>query len=364
MSDSDRDPPRLDDERIQLLLDSYLAGDLPDADVAAIREWLAAQPGRLELLEDLRTIREVARAGKEHRSADDAWKSLLPILQLELTTHPRPDRGSSVRPLLRGLPSAASRISTRWRIAAAVLVVVGASSLATAMLMPHRSAAVSRAPSAPRHYATARGQRTEVRLADGSRVWLGPQTRLVAQAFTDATRDVQLDGEAYFDVAHDERSFTVRVHNATVQDLGTRFAIRAYALDTLVRVVVTQGKVRLSSDSSAESPGTLLRAGTVARVNTVGEISVQQHADTSRYLDFMEGQIVFEGTPLRDAVRELERWYDIHIQLAEPRMGDRRITATIADQALPDLLEQLGIALSVRVSRSGDFVVLSDKPTP
>jgi ferric-dicitrate binding protein FerR (iron transport regulator) len=134
-------------------------------------------------------------------------------------------------------------------------------------------------------------------------------------------------------------------------------------VDTLVRVVVTHGQVRVTPDSAAESSGTLLDPRMIARVNSAGAIAVETNADTSRYVAFRKGQIVFVGTPLSDVAQDLERWYDIRIQLADARMGDRRVTATIADQTLPDLLDQLRIALNVRVSRFGQLVVLSDKPS-
>jgi ferric-dicitrate binding protein FerR (iron transport regulator) len=149
-----------------------------------------------------------------------------------------------------------------------------------------------------------------------------------------------------------------------VKDVGTRFAVRAYAVDTLVRVVVTHGQVRVTPDFAADSSSALLDPRMVARVNSAGAIAVERNVDTTRYVAFKRGQIVFVGTPLRDVARELERWYDIQIRLADPAMGSRRVTATIADQTLPDLLDQLRVALNVRVVRDGQFVVLSDKQSP
>jgi transmembrane sensor len=368
MSAWDREPPLSEEERFWVLLDSYLAGDARSADVNIVREWLSADPKRAELVEDFRRIREVATAGKKHRSAEEAWRRLLPALQLEVSGPPR-SREGLVNPRLRLDDSSRSNhhLRARWRFSAAVvLAAIGVSSVVTSSLDSRRSAAPPRMPSdSVRSFSTSRGQRAEIRLADGSRVSLAPQSRLVVLPSGDHARDVHLDGEAYFDVVHDERRpFTVRVRNTIVRDVGTRFAVRAYAIDTLVQVVVTQGHVRVRPDSAAESSGTLLDPRMVARVSSAGAISVQATADTSRYLGFTKGQIVFVGRPLRDVVRELERWYDIKIRLADPKMGDRRITATIADQTLPDLLAQLSIALNVRASRTGQFIVLSDRPKP
>jgi transmembrane sensor len=357
-----------DEERFYLLLDSYLAGDAKTADVRIIREWLAADPKRAEIVEDLRRIRDVARAGKSHRSSEEAWRRLLPTLRRELPDAP-PASGSLANSVRRLSDWARSKKSIRpnWGLAAAMLVLaVAVPTTVTTFDSWRGGVARDRASGANvRSIATARGEREEVRLADGSVVTLAPHSRLIVLSMADGAREVRLEGEAYFDVVHDEsRPFTVRAHNTTVKDVGTRFAVRAYAGDTLVRVVVTHGQVRVSLDSAADSTGTLLDPRMVARVSPAGAIAVERNADTTRYVAFARGQIVFVGTPLRDVAQELDRWYDIQIRLADSAMGSRRVTATIADQTLPDLLDQLGIALNVRVSRDGEFIVLSDKPSP
>jgi ferric-dicitrate binding protein FerR (iron transport regulator) len=66
----------------------------------------------------------------------------------------------------------------------------------------------------------------------------------------------------------------------------------------------------------------------------------------------------FDRAPLRVVIAELERWYDIDIRLGDSILGSRRITATLEDQTLPDLLAQLSLTLNVRVQRSGRSVVL------
>jgi transmembrane sensor len=357
-----------EEERFYLLLDSYLAGDAKTADVRIIREWLAADPKRAEIVEDLRRIRDVARAGKSHRSSEEAWRRLLPTLGRGLPDAP-PASGGLANSLRRLSDWAESKKSIRpnWTLAAAMLVLAVAVPTAVTYVVSWRGGVARDRASGEsvRSIATARGQREEVRLADGSLVTLAPNSQLSVLSMARDAREVRLEGEAYFDVVHDERRpFTVRAHNTTVKDVGTRFAVRAYAVDTLVRVVVTHGQVLVRPDFAADSSGMLLDPRMIARVNSAGAIAVERNADTTRYVAFKRGQIVFVGTPLIDVARELERWYDVQIRLADPAMGKRRVTATIADQTLPDLLDQLRIALNVRVFRDGEFIVLSDKPSP
>jgi ferric-dicitrate binding protein FerR (iron transport regulator) len=171
-------------------------------------------------------------------------------------------------------------------------------------------------------------------------------------------RDVLLQGEAYFDVVHDEhRPFRVRARNVVVRDLGTRFAVRAYLTDTLVRVAVTHGQVRVGAATAPQASGATLDPGMLGLVNAGGVTSVRRDADTARYNAFARGQMQFVRTPLSSVIDELERWYDIDIQLSDSALGNRRITATLDDQTLPDLLVQLSITLNLRVTHTGRLVV-------
>ena len=116
-------------------------------------------------------------------------------------------------------------------------------------------------------YVSAVGKRDSVRLADGSRVILGPASQLVVPAaFGQRGREVELHGEAYFDVVHDTtRPFVVRAGDATIRDIGTSFAVRSDSGPRL-QVVVTAGAVALRgrTDSAA-----ILHAGDVGTVAVV-----------------------------------------------------------------------------------------------
>ena len=109
-------------------------------------------------------------------------------------------------------------------------------------------------------YTTAVGQRDSVRLPDGTRVVLGPGSRLaVDQGYGTSHREVGLRGEAYFDAQHGgAHPFVVRAGNATVRDVGTVFAIHSDPGDG-VRVVVASGAVVLQSRNTPGDSGVLLR---------------------------------------------------------------------------------------------------------
>ncbi len=369
MTTGDFDGPLTDDERIWLMLDRYVACEARGTDVSIVREWVAADPSRAQIVDDLRRMREVALAGRRHRTAEQAWQDLIARI------HPGSSEGrvgSTVRALRlsaerikRGAPGfigvPVRRTRARMIAAAGVLIAVSVSLIPSFPLYPGGgSNAAAHARDASRTFATARGRRTEFRLPDGTRVALAPESRVTWKTSAGApSREVLLQGEAYFDVVHDaRRPFHVRALNAVIRDVGTRFAVRAYPSDSVVRVFVTHGRVNVRAVTAPQDSGSELDPGMLALVSAAGLTSLRNDTDTARYNAFARGQMQFVRTPLRTVVGEIARWYDIDIRLGDSSLGNRRITATLEDQTLPDLLTQLSITLNLRVTRSGNVVVL------
>lgn len=218
-----------------------------------------------------------------------------------------------------------------------------------------------------RDYATARGQLMKVRLPDGTRVTLGAASRLhYAEGGGIDTREVRLEGEAVFDVAHDARHpFVVRAGGAVARDIGTTFAVRAYPGDSAASVVVAAGRVSLSAAGAGAGEGEgegsrrarVLGAGELGRVAR-GGVPVVRQVNAARYLAWTEGRLEFDEAPLRDVAAQLARWYDVDIVLADSALGDRRFTGAFQGETVEQVLEALAPPLHARFERRGRTVVL------
>lgn len=241
----------------------------------------------------------------------------------------------------------------RWnapllRAAAIVLLVLGGALVWRTM---------SRAPAAPAaQYATAAGATRELRLADGTRVRLGPASTLeVGAGYGGSAREVRVRGDAFFEVVHDTRPFVVRTHNAVVEDIGTAFTVRADS-GAQTRVVVTSGVVALSGTGGA--PDTL-RAGDRGMVGG-GQVVVERGAATAEDAAWTRGELIFRDAPLAEVAAELSRWYGVPITVSDAALGRRRVTATFdTSQEVDDVLQVLAATVGARVRRSGGGVVLS-----
>jgi transmembrane sensor len=252
------------------------------------------------------------------------------------------------------------RTASPWR--AVAFLAAAAAIVVAARLVLYRPEGDGRAPVAAidggsaRTYVSAVGKRDSVRLADGSRVILGPASQLVVPAaFGQRGREVELYGEAYFDVVHDTtRSFVVRAGDATIRDVGTSFAVRSDSGPRL-QVVVTAGAVALRGriDSAA-----ILHAGDVGTLQSTGGISVRHDASTAPYLAWMRDSLVFREASLAEVSSELRRWYGVELRVEDSTLASRHLTMTFAGDPLERVLRVIGLGLGAEIERHGDTAVV------
>lgn len=313
------------------LLFRYLGGECTPSERTEFERWLAADPEHLALLES------AALAGERVLAA-----------------------GSAVG---RGTPASRRTAPARPMafLAAAVLAVVLGGVVALRVAALRKASGIVQYDVAR----TGRGQRGTLRLSDGTRVILGPSSTLRHPSrFGEQARDVELTGEAYFEVVHDaRRPFRVHAGGATAEDLGTAFGVRAFPDDSVVRVVVAKGMVSLTrTDSGAalrpQRRGTVLRAGELGQLAAGGAIPSVEQVDVDAYLGWMRGELAFDDTPLAEAMAQLGRTYDREVRIGDGSLARRRVTGRFRGEPLSAVLAALEQTLGVRFERDGDTIVV------
>jgi len=123
-----------------------------------------------------------------------------------------------------------------------------------------------------------------------------------------------------------------------------------------------EGDVELRKQIGA-GPGTggRVQPGQLGYLTSNGDVVVQSGVDLNRYLAWTQGRLVFEDTPLREALPELGRWYDLDFMLADSALGSRHLTAVLAGEAITETLTLLGSTLDVRYERHGRTVTLAPR---
>lgn len=163
------------------------------------------------------------------------------------------------------------------------------------------------------------GQRAELSLTDGTKVWLNAKTKFTfPEKFDKNHRNVQLDGEAYFDVEKDEkRPFTVSTQKYDIKVLGTEFNVTAYTESPLFETSLLKGAVEI-----ANSNGTALCKLTPNNraYLTNGKLKVTPLVDHGHLL-WKEGIIYFDNESVPDIMSKLELYFDVKIQVNNHSLG-------------------------------------------
>jgi ferric-dicitrate binding protein FerR (iron transport regulator) len=209
----------------------------------------------------------------------------------------------------------------------------------------------------PIMYTTGKGQRANITLSDGSTVALNVDSRLEVPAdYSHGNRTLRLTGEALFSVAHRSRSsFTVQSGGVPMHVLGTQFLVRHYPTDSATTVAVRDGKVGVH----VRTHTFVLSAGQESDVTTRGATPI--HAVTSAQFTFATGVLTLEDMPLRDAVVELGRWYNLDIRLGDPRLATQKVWGGFAAGTQSEMNTIFERAMDLRVVRDGRTITLFPK---
>lgn len=200
----------------------------------------------------------------------------------------------------------------------------------------------------PTNYATGAGERRMVALADGSRAWLAPGTRMTARIGWWSRGTTIETGEAVFDVVHQLRGFSVEAGPITVVDRGTVFAVRLR--EGPPRVILARGAVAIQDRGS----GALIAEPAPGEaVEVVHGRSITRTVDAEGALAWREGRLNFANTPLRDAILAFrDQGYALH--LADPALGALRISGAYAIDDVESFLNALSSIHPVRWTRAAD----------
>jgi transmembrane sensor len=207
-------------------------------------------------------------------------------------------------------------------------------------------------------YGTKVGDQETITLADGSIVTLNTASRIEAR-MNEQERTVRLlEGEAYFEVAHDpSRPFRVYAGDGMTVAVGTAFSVRLEK--DRVHVVVSEGKVAYSrvADVSQPEPVAFVAAGEAALFGDRVVIDRIDLAEIDRKLSWTDGKLIFSGDPLSSVVADISRYTDIDFEFGTQDLADMRVGGVFGLGEVDDMLEALETNFGVRAERIGERLV-------
>ncbi len=168
------------------------------------------------------------------------------------------------------------------------------------------------------------GARTKLSLPDGTQVWLNAGSRMVySQGFGVDDRQLALEGEGYFEVAHNaDVPFEIQTKEVNLRVLGTKFNFRNYSDDDKVTVDLMEGKVSLHNKLKTMSDLKLQPNEKMLLNKQTGEMT-KIHAETGKANVWINNELFFDETSLKEIAKELMRNYNVRIEVADSLQNKR-----------------------------------------
>ncbi len=300
------------------VIGNYITGEETEAEKEYLENWLEENSENRKVFKVLQNEKNLANKVEQIDSFDDeyAWRKYTERIDLQ----------KKIRRL------------SWWRVAAVIFFVIGLGGILYNLY--YISSEFSKHEILVTTVQTEKGQTSKVILPDSSVVWLNSATKLTYNNdFSLENRKVTLLGEAYFDVVRNEESpFVVSCNEINVRVLGTEFNVNSEPHKHIIDVILDKGSIELSH-SGNKFQSFLLNPGEKAEFNGDMNTMTISKVTSSKYTSWKDGVLIFENDPMGEVMKKLESWYDITIEVQDPKVYNLIFNATIIDESIEDLFE-------------------------
>jgi len=336
------------DNAVTGLISKYLEGNCNEVEREKLNLWLNADKANQEYFNSVKAIWQESKLRSLEWDENEAWKKMEKRISenSELKYS-----GSNIYYMLKGASvkvfGTGSPAFNLLRIAAVIIVVVSAVYL---LNIKNSEYEITKRLTTLVESSSKRGELKKIFLPDGTVVTLNSASKLSYQPKFANTREVYLDGEAFFDVAHNpDKPFIVHLNSADIKVLGTKFNVKGWPEQKKYQVVVETGKVSFSSKKdNGNSAEVLLTKNQMSTMEIGKKPAPPVQVDAQVQTAWLTGQLIFNKAPLKEVIAELERKYDVSITAADNACLTRLLTASFKDESLETIIKTVGRALDLK----------------
>lgn len=207
--------------------------------------------------------------------------------------------------------------------------------------------------------ATPKGGQYQLRLPDGSKIWLNAASSLKYPANLASLKErrVELYGEAYFEIAKDiHKPFVVVTDRQEVKVLGTHFNVKSYTDDKTTKTTLLEGSVQVTVQSSSQS--VILRPGQQSELNS-SAIKVFA-VDVDDEIDWKNGDFVFKAEKLQSIMRKIARWYNVEIDYQDDVPQDVELEGLVSrSKSITEVLKLMESTDKVHFKLEGRKIIVT-----
>ncbi|MDR8391057.1 FecR domain-containing protein [Aliifodinibius sp. S!AR15-10] len=334
----------------------YVSGEYSPQDEEFVHEWLEEDPARKEVLKELQNLWEISGRVLELGNKGRAWSNIKDQIKKEKKTATQQSK-----PFPRNINrSGSSKLNIFFQAAAILLVVAGAYGFYLYSISSN-TPAQTKEEIVLNTIKSEDDERVVVHIKDGSRVILNSSSQIqYRDDYGNSSRDIYLQGEAYFEVNHDHSApFVVHAKDAIIEDIGTKFNVNANKEGAGTEVVVSEGKVRVSPhvrDSRGDSTydkstsSVIVSEGQKVSVKNNPDNLIVERADLYQALAWLQDRLIFDDEPLRQVIEQLQNHYGISVQVADSSLFNKYITGSFQDESVENVAKVLAISMDASYS--------------
>lgn len=318
------------------LIEKYFDGNITDAEIKKLSDWI-------------KNDRHLQNWWEEEFSKSDA--GINPVLRDKLFA--RIKEQTQGKEETQGKENPRTIRMNPWKWAAAIVLPI------CIAFFTYYLVDSSQTVGAPFIVKADKGDKATIELPDGTNVVLNSASQLsYLNNFGENGRRVQLNGEAYFKVAHDEKcAFIVQVGDLEVKVLGTSFNVSAYEDAKDVTVVLLEGKVGVYAQKTSH----IMKPGDKIEYNKATHKITATQVHPSDYIEWTKGNIYFEKESLENIMKTLSRIYDVEIRFDSNKLPNEYFTGAIPGGGIQNALNILMLTSPFYYEMDGSVIVLKEK---
>lgn len=289
------------------------------------------------------------------------------------------------------LPSPPPRRKRQFLLPVAVVIILIAGGIF--IFYPSGKDVVAKKTAEPvkNEVTTNNGSRTKVNLPDGTQVWLNAESKISwINRFNSEVREVNLTGEAYFDVAHDKkRPFIVHTSGIDIKVLGTVFTVKSYPSDNTIEATLLKGTIEVLKRDDPDGSGVILRpsqklvfnkqqqTNSVSQPNTdvkpttakpvippgilVTTLNRNKPDSLLKETSWVYNKLVFDGDRFDELAVKIERWYNVKIHFNNERVKQYRFKGVFENETVEQALDALKLTAKFEYSIDGNEIEIDIK---
>lgn len=321
------------DDKYWILISNYLANELSDTETDELLSWVAEAPENGQLLREMQSAweksNEYQKTLKTDVDVDAAWKKV--EARLFADSHPK----TQFKPLWR------------WTsIAASLFLIISLAWLGVSYYQKHQTIT----------FANNLETQQQLLLPDGSNIWLNKGAKVSYKKGLEnlSQREVELSGEAFFEVQHNpQKPFIIHAGGTKTQVLGTSFNVDATTKK--VSVAVISGKVSFAKENGKAQ--LFLLPGEKGTYTPNGSLAKSAFKNTN-FLFWKNRQLNFENEPLKNVLAEIETIYRVRFVIKSSELQNLKLTTSFKSASIHQIIDVLEASLDVKIEKSDNAYIV------